>query len=493
LANGIALAPRHFLESFLTDLNRKPGFVLLLLALPFLLQISPYWYPTPDASSYLSLARSIVRDDHRPKNLGSDQLFFSLGYPLLISHAFVLADSPFLLLSTMNCALGVLYMLGVYVWARRNVPEAALAITALALVNVDVLALYRRPLSEVAFMPLLIWTINLLQPLATSSFSRSTLGTVFLGSLAQVFLAMVRPAGILVAAGFAVVMAAAAWRGTLSWRRAILSTLAIGVPASVIILGFALHDRAMAPAGSITYMDVIIDKHNTLYGQLTEGARLRINEIGRLLVPGMYKAYGADWLDANLLVYVPLVALVLAGWWRLVRSRRDMLAALFPFYLALYLVWPYEQGTRFFTPLLPLLAACVWFALRPLAPYRQRLFATSAVAHLAVALGFWLVHDRPHAILNHESWPVVRHLAQPIHEDYAPLALLDTPQNMGLLFQFVLDRRVRELPLEAPVDPDIRWLVMPIHERSPAGFTQRAEAGGFKLLYVERVSNGPTH
>jgi hypothetical protein len=482
VANGVALTPRQTLPSLLPDLIHKPGIILALLAIPLLLQISPYWYPTPDASSYLSLARSIARDEHVPKNLGSEQLFFSLGYPLLISPAFLLADSPFLLLSIMNCGLGILYMLGVYVWARRNVPEAALVITALAVVNVDVLALYRRPLSEVAFMPLVIWTINLLQPLATSSFSRSTLGRVFLGSLAQVLLAMARPAGILVAAGFGVVMAAAAWRGTLSWRRALLSTLAIGVPASVVVLGFALHDRAMAPAGSITYMDVIIDKHNTWYGQLAEGARLRINEIGRLLVPGMYKAYGRDWLDVNLLIYIPLVALVLAGWWRLFRSRRDMLAALFPFYLALYLVWPYEQGTRFFTPLLPLLAACLWFALRPLAPYRQRLFAASAVGHLAVALGFWLVHDRPHAIQNHESWPDVRHLAQPISEDYGPSALMDTPQNMGLLFQFVLDRRVREIPLEAPLDPDIRWLVMPSHEPSPAGFTQRAEAGEFKLL-----------
>ncbi len=59
--------------------------------------------------------RSLARN-HWPTNLGRAQLYYSPGYPLLVSPAFVLADYPFLLLSLFNFALALLFIAGVYVW-----------------------------------------------------------------------------------------------------------------------------------------------------------------------------------------------------------------------------------------------------------------------------------------------------------------------------------------------------------------------------------------
>src|SRR5437899_1033741 len=108
------------------------GMTALLLAV----QISPYWYPTPDSCGYLSIARNLAQHQTL-RNLGSDQLYYSLGYPLLISPVFLVTDNPFLLISLIHFGLGLLLMGGVWLWVRKCVPEAASWIVMLSLVNVS--------------------------------------------------------------------------------------------------------------------------------------------------------------------------------------------------------------------------------------------------------------------------------------------------------------------------------------------------------------------
>src|SRR5690242_16975072 len=46
--------------------------------------ITPLWYATPDASGYLSIARSLARGGP-PTYLGSRNLIFGIGYPAVIA------------------------------------------------------------------------------------------------------------------------------------------------------------------------------------------------------------------------------------------------------------------------------------------------------------------------------------------------------------------------------------------------------------------------
>src|SRR5262249_32015829 len=154
---------------------------LAILAFLFAVQISPSWYPTPDSCCYLSIARSMAAG-HSPTNLGSSQLYYAPGYPALISPVFLLSDRPFLWLALEQWLFAMIFMLGVYHWTRQLIPSAALLITALATVNNELWCLYRRPLSEMAFMAVLIWVMNLLNAVLRAPAARATSLRILLAS-----------------------------------------------------------------------------------------------------------------------------------------------------------------------------------------------------------------------------------------------------------------------------------------------------------------------
>ena len=64
------------------------------------------------------------------------------------------------------------------------------------------------------------------------------------------------------------------------------------------------RDRAGSEQGTVSYAAFIRDPNLNLAEQLLEGSRLRIQETGRLLLPGMYKAYAksAPWRSPLLLI-----------------------------------------------------------------------------------------------------------------------------------------------------------------------------------------------
>ena len=54
-------------------------------------------------------------------------------------------------------------MVGFYRWARQALPDGAVLVTGLAEVNLGVWIHYRRTLSEIAFMAIVIWTVQALE------------------------------------------------------------------------------------------------------------------------------------------------------------------------------------------------------------------------------------------------------------------------------------------------------------------------------------------
>ncbi len=153
------------LESLLRWPHARPKTALAVTAILLATQIGPWWYATKDSSSYLSIARSVAHG-RGLTNLGSPHLWFAPGYSVILSPLFLVSDRPLLAISIVGWLLAVAYMAGVYVWARRAVPPAAIWIAMLSVLNTLLWVNLRRPLSEAAFVCGCLWTVNALHAAA---------------------------------------------------------------------------------------------------------------------------------------------------------------------------------------------------------------------------------------------------------------------------------------------------------------------------------------
>jgi hypothetical protein len=199
----------------------------------------------------------------------------------------------------------------------------------------------------------------------------------------------------------------------------------------------------------------------------------------------MFGCYGraGDWRDPNLLVYVPLSALLAVGWWRSVRRGPDAYLLTFPLYFALHVYWPFNQAGRYFAPLVPLFLLCFWRALEVRAAWRAPLIRVLVAAHLAVALGHWLALDRPTAVSHASHWAEVSRLSEPIR---AGGGTVQTAPGLGAVpfqLQFLLDRPVNSPPASEPVGPDVCWLVLPVGAEPRDGFVPVTTVGPYQLLW----------
>ncbi|MBV9122410.1 MAG: hypothetical protein JO112_03480, partial [Planctomycetes bacterium] len=459
----------------------------LLLAVQI---ITPLWYPTPDACAYLSIARSLAATA-RPTNLGDTYLMFPLGYPSLISPLFLVGGCPFLALTLLHAALSGLYLAGTYVWVRKHAPEAALPIALLAVGNVLVLGILRRALSEAAFLPLMIWLVNALGAIPRSrTVWRPLLGAgVLLGLLVAV-----RQAGIFFAAGFGLQMLLSARRGLLTWRRACGLTLAVGLPGALALAGVigldhlaALHQGRWSPLNILFRSSAHLPSDfadRPVGAQCLEGLRIRISEVGRLLLPGMFNSYGkdGDWWNLNLLLYLPLVLLVALGWFRFARQRLDVFALTVPLYVALYVYWPFNQSARFFVPLLPMLYLCLWWGLERLGQRRRAVLQVLLGAHMVVALGYWLAIDRPRALADARRWQDLQQVAALVRAEPGTLQTTSELGNSYLLLAYLLDQPVSQQFRGQPVDARVSWLVDAIEAPPRVGFQPFRTVGPYRLL-----------
>jgi hypothetical protein len=340
---------------------------------------------------------------------------------------------------------------------------------------------YRRPLSETAFMVSLFVTVAAMRRLSRSA----SLWHVVAAAASLAAVVLIRPAGIMLAGGFGMTALAAARRKETSWLRAITIALAVGLPAVFMQALWMKIDREHGiDQGTASYAELIRDPTMNLAEQLLEGVRLRIQETGRMLLPGMYKVYAKSelWLDPLLLIYAPLFTAVLWGWLRFVRQERDPYAWMFPFYLGLYVVWPFEQTTRFFTPLFPLLLGCLLkIAPSPRFPTLRAIGIGFCLVHLAVALGYWLFDERRAAMKLQAAAPELRRVVAAIPADEAAhVAVSDQLDYRWLWVQWLLERRV-DIWDSGPPRPNVHLLICSEREPSPEGFAPLAIIEGYRV------------
>ena len=412
--------------------EQRPALVLCLCAVALATLIGPYWYATPDAAAYLSLARRVAHG--APAHaFGSPQPSFPLGYPLLIAPVFWFGDRPFLLISCMHWLLAVSFMLGVYGWLRRVTPEAAVLLTVGIMANVNIWNLYRRTLSEVAFLPLLIWAINLCNHALDDPDGRRGTRLVM---LATVLIALVatRETGLL-AVG-AVVLTAA-----LAHRRNVARPL-FAIAAGAVSVGAALLLRPERLTAVANAMRAAFDSPAGVAGLILDMARRRVIQLNQLTTPGMFNAYSdpPGWLDANLLAGAIVLVLAAVGWTRLFRRQRDTYLVFGPLYLGALVWWPYDGGARYLLPLGPLIAASAWEALSALR-WRRVFTELVFVGHLVFTLGYWLRVDLPRGRECNAEWPAVEKLAQSTMITPATIAGLKLPSCVELELRLAIDQR----------------------------------------------------
>ena len=478
------------LEAAMLRWQSRPAQWLIGLAVLLALQISPRWLPTNDACSYLSMGRSLIQG-RGMLNLGSAHWWYPPGYSLLISPVFLLGDRPFLALAVFQWLAVVAMMLGVYVWARRVVPEAALWIAAISVVNAGLWLNYRRTLSEVAFMAVLIWLVNVLHFAVESRKLRTLWGGVAVGMGLMMLLCLLRQIGVTMAGGVCACLFWMAISGRITWRRAIVVG---GLISAVALLTTALvilrEQRVAKASGESTHISIFTDSSSTFPESYLRGVNLVISDTGRVVIPGMFKSFGTPgkWLNINMAVYVPLSLLLVWGWWNWIRREPDMFAWAVPFYMLMLVAFACHSGARYIVPMIPALLVCLWYALKPLGMRRLGILGLMLMAHCVAAMAYWLAIDMPLAGRLHAQWPAVDAMAAQIQSDPGPVALVDSPMPfVGNMLALALDRPVYLRVEDMPAGMKLRWLAMPRDVPAPPGFTRRIETGDFQLLAVTQI------
>jgi hypothetical protein len=477
------------LERAVLSVNRRPRMWLGLLVLLLMAQVRPWWIPQPDSRSYMSMAHSLA-EQGRMLNLGREHLWYFPGYSLLLSPLYLVFEHPYLLISAFQWTATALLMLGVYQWARSIVPQWAVWIAALSVVNAGVWFHAARVLSEVPFMCALVWSANAgIAASRSRSLGRALLFTAA-GSALLALTALIRPAGMMLAVGFGVSLTWQALRHRVTWLRAVSVTVAIGVPTAVCVVGFMRMEQATATQESArTYLSNFGDSARSPLASYLEGVRLAVRDSGRVVVPGMFKAYNeTGWLDANLLIYVPVCVGLAWAWWRLARQTADPLLLGVPFYVLLHVVYPYEAGSRFFVPLVPVFVASLAFLVKP--EDKRRVFAGVAfcAAHMLIAVIYWLAVDSPRAAAETRRGNEIAALCQQISVGSRQVGAVHLSDNEVLMLELELDRPVTvRKPGALPAGDE--WLVS--GGRSEPDSAYRLTATTPSYMLARRETNIP--
>jgi hypothetical protein len=355
-------------------------------------------------------------------------------------------------------------------------------LTAEIMANVSIWNMYRRTLSEVAFLPLLMWSVNLSNDVLAPE--RSKRG-VRLAALCACLLLLIATREIGLIAAVAVALNAAIARRAIVKNRLLASTGAVAG-----LLGVALLLRRERLAAIANAMQAAFDTPSTAISTISEMARRRVIEINQVTIPGMFNAYSDPpaWVDANLFAGAIVVASVGLGWSRLIRNRSDTFLILGPLYVAVLIFWPYDGSTRYVLPLLPLIAACGWTALSDLGERRRALIALALVAHLVVTAGYWLLIDLPRVRQCHAAWAELDQIARVVGKDprvsegdQREVVVSAVAACVQLGLQVALDRPVRSRADDRRPAKEIGWLLIPHGHPAVPGFTKTVHDGAYEL------------
>ena len=283
--------------------------------------------------------------------------------------------------------------------------------------------------------------------------------------------------------------------GRISWPRALALGAAFAISIAVVsgaLIAFDHWGIRQVGSGDTGYTSIFFNANRSLGGQIAEGVRRQIAEIGRLLIPGMWKTHSREheFLNINNFLFAAACIPVAIGWWRFCRETIDPLALAFPFFVGLYVVYPYDSGTRFTVPVFPVLAGSVWFLLRTYADKRAAIFLVLIVMHALVSIGFWL-DDAAHVRARYQSWPEIERVAAAIPSRAKVIAMrINAPRgdfdDRWMFLMCLTDRPVAPETLNDAVARSVDWIVAPAAEAIRPGFQRDALVDDYQI--EERIA-----
>jgi hypothetical protein len=452
-----------------------PWIVAAIFALLLAIQITPQFKMSPDGVSYMSIGRNLILHG-RVERLGSPHIRYAPGYPAFIGPAF-LFPRPFIGVQLIQWIYALTLMWGVYVWFARYVGRSAIWIAALTMASAGYWDLFRTASSEIVFAPCLIWAGVFMARCVEGQ--RSILALILASVLAALACAT-RQAGAMLVPGFVLAVILRSLGGRITWPRAVAMAGVFTIVIAAVSWGLIAFDHS-------GYVGIFLNPNRSFVGLIAEGTRRQIAEVGRLIIPGMWKTHSREheFLSVNNLIYVAVFIPVAAGWWRFCRETADPLALSLPFFIALYIVYPYDSGTRFTVPVFAVLAGSIWFLLKPLADKRAGLFLVLIVIHTLVAIGFWL-DDAAHVRARYERWPEIERVAAAIPPQAKVIAMrINAPRgdfdDRWMFLMCLTDRAVAPETLNDPVPQSVDWIITSPAEAIQPGFEPVARIDDYQI------------
>jgi hypothetical protein len=294
--------------------------------------------------------------------------------------------------------------------------------------------------------------------------------------------------------GFILAAAALALRRRIplprAWKLSVIFTVCIAA-ISFALIAFDHWGARQVTTHDTGYTAIFFQHGRSLPGQIAEGIRRQIAEIGRLLIAGMWKTHSKehDFLNINNWIYLAACIPIAIGWWKFSRDTADPLALMLPFYILLCIVYPYDSGTRFSVPIFPIIVASLWYFFKPFAEERAAMFLIFITIHTLVAIGFWL-DDAAHVRHRYERWPEIQSVAAVIPPDANVIALRGEIDDRWLFLMWLTDRPVAPENLSDPITPAADWLVASSGDPLSPGFHLFTRIGNYQL--EQRLSESRT-
>jgi hypothetical protein len=375
----------------------------VLLAGAFAVLATPEYRFTGDTEHYVSLARSIATAAPYELN-GHAESRFPPGLPLLLAPAALIARGSFAAISRWAAVLASSVFLLTWLYVRRREPRFALPVAILTVTCIPFLNLATgNPMSEPVYLActlaLLLWA----ERWYGDGTGRSW-GWIALGCLALIALPAVRTIGVagVVAVGMMLVAEVLKRDPSSSIRIRDGLPFAAGVGFVVAwLLWTRTHSVGWYGVADRGYFNdlLLVNPHDPdlgsasgiqLLGRIVRNFAIQTAHVGELLTPLPWVKPG--WTSPALLI----VPILIAGWWQGLRSEGRFGALYFLCYMAILLLWPYDEGARFLLPAVPLLWVYSLLGLRQLHqmirmhPGRVRvvciLWSAIAAITLAIAL-----------------------------------------------------------------------------------------------------------
>ena len=475
------------LEGWLARQSEEPLRWFVATAILLAVQISPWWLPTPDSAAYLSIARSIATD-HALRMFGYRHSAYPPGYPLLISPAFWLGPEPFLAISMLQFLIALILMWGLYRWLAEQTAEGALFLTLLVMVNVTLWTYYHRPLSELAFVTTALWAVVTLDRALDRATARGRTCLLLIGAALLVLLALIREAGVLFAFALGATLVLRVRHRTLRTAIALAASAIVLLPAVAAVIGFVIYTQVTFATTHVfgTHLSGLFNNPVPLARRLSNGLRLQIDGIGRLLVPGMFKAYGYGWVDVNTLIYSVICIPLAIGWYRWIVRRPDPYALVVPLYLLLYVIWDFAADTRYVLPLLPPLVVALWYFVEPFRRHRLTMIAVLTGLHLVIAMSYWLALELPQAHECARQRQLIHQLAPAAAGHAGPIvATKQVPECTRLFLALTLDRPVAVVRPNLSAIGPARVLLTTAGDQRVDGFHIVRTAGDYILWLAD--------